>query len=150
MPPRDINGTTSDHPLSDYVQAYLDRTKLSHRQLARQCRDPETGHGLNHTYIGALAANEVTRVPDMWRLRALAAGMKTESQADVTEEYRRRLEEIKRLAAIQWLDLGDVLKVDAGGGTWITVNVPEGLSERRRQRLIKWAEDMARELDQED
>ncbi|WP_162794724.1 hypothetical protein [Nonomuraea lactucae] len=150
MPPRDMNGTTSQHPLSDYVQAYLERTELSARQLARQCVDPQTGHRLLHTYLSALAANEVPRVPDMWRLRALAAGMATDASVRDDSDYRRRLEEIKKVAAIQWLDLGDVLRVDTGGGTWVTVNVPAGLSERRRQRLIKWAEDMARELDQED
>jgi hypothetical protein len=150
MPPRDINGTTSDHPLSDYVQHYLDRTELSARQLARQSRDPETGQVLNHTYIGAVAANEVPRAPELWRLRALAAGMRSEGAAEGTEEYRRRFEELKRMAAIQWLDLGDVLRIDTGGGTWITVNVPARLSERRRQRIIKWAEGMARDLDQED
>ncbi|WP_101784266.1 hypothetical protein [Nonomuraea indica] len=150
MPPRDVNGTISEHPLSDYVQAYLDRTDLSARQLAKRAVDPETGQKLLHTYVSALAADEVPRVPDMWRLRALAAAMAAAGLGLDQGEYRRRLDEIKRLAAVQWLDLGDVLTVDTGGGTWVTVSVPATLSERRRQRLIKWAENFARELDEED
>lgn len=150
MPPHDMNGTTDEHPLSDYVRDWMSRTDLSARQLAKRAVDPLTGRQLLHTYISALAANEVPRVPDMWRLRALAAGMSSLTATVDEDEYQRRLSEIKKLAAIQWLDLGDVLQVDTGGGTWITVPVPPTLSERRRQRIIRWAKDMAEELDQED
>lgn len=150
MPPRDIEGTASEHPLSDYVQSYLDRTGLSQRAFGEQCRDPETGQSLNHTYVGDLVKLRVPRAPEMWRLRALAAGTPTDSVTEGIEDYRRRLEELKRLAAIQWLELGDVLRVDTGGGTWITVNVPPTMSDRRRQKVIRWAENFARELEEEE
>lgn len=132
MPPRDTS-TTSDQPLSDYVKAFMDSSELSARQFADRCRDPESGRFLNHTYVGSLRQNRVPRAPELWRLKALAAGT------------GGNLDELKRMAAIQWLDLGDVLRVDAGGGTFVTVTVPEDMSERRRQKLIRWAEAMARE-----
>jgi len=149
MPPRDVEDTTSEHPLSDYVQAYLDRTGLSRRQFAAQCRDPETGQILNHTYVGDLVANKVPRAPEMWRLRALAAGTPGETVSESIDDYRRRLDMLKRMAGIPWLQLGDVLRVDTGGGTWVTVNIPPNMSERRRQRVIEWAERFAREIDEE-
>lgn len=151
MPPRDIEGTTSEYPLSDYVRDYLQRTGLSRRAFGEQCRDPETGQTLNHTYIGDLVVpGRVPRAPDMWRLRALAAGTPTDSVTEGPEQYRRRLEELKRMAAIQWLDLGDVLRVDVGEGAWVTVNVPPTLSSRRREKVIRVAESFARELDDEE
>lgn len=151
MPPRDIEGTKSEYPLSDYVRDYLQRTGMSRRAFGEQCRDPETGQALNHTYIGDLVApGRVPRAPDMWRLRALAAGMRSGSVSEGPEEYRRRLEELKRMAAIQWLDLGDVLKVDRGDGSWVTVNVPPTLSPRRREKVIRVAESLARELEMDD
>lgn len=150
MPPRDITGTTSEQPLSDYVQAYLERTGLSARELSRSSVDVESGQRLLHTYISALAAAEVPRVPDLWRLKALAAGIAKTSTSHDEGEYRRRLDELKRLAAIQWLDLGDVLRVDTGGGTWVTVTVPPTMSESDRETLKRWAENMARDLDKRD
>jgi len=150
MPPYSEDDS-SERPLSDYVQSYLDRTGLSRRQMAEQCRDPETGQTLNHTYIGDLISDRVPRAPEMWRLRALAAGTRSDSVTEgQEEEYRRRLEELKRLAAIQWLDLGDVLRVDTGEGGWITVSVPPTLSDRRRQTVIRMAEEMAAALDEEE
>lgn len=150
MAPRDIEDTTSEHPLSDYVQSYMDRAGMSRRQFAAQCRDPETRQTLNHTYVGDLVANRVPRAPEMWRLRALAAGTPSGTVTESTEDYRRRLEELKRMAGVQWLGLADVLRVDTGGGTWVAVNVPPTLSDRRRQRVIRMAEDLARELDDEE
>lgn len=150
MPPRDIEDTTSEHPLSDYVRTYLNRTGLSRRQFAEQCRDPETGQHLNHTYVGDLVTMRVPRAPEMWRLRALAAGTPTDAISDGVDDYRRRLDALKRMAGIQWLDLGDVLRVDTGGGTWVTVTVPPHWSERRRQKLIRMAEHFAREIDDEE
>ncbi|MFI6534149.1 hypothetical protein ACIBHY_16940 [Nonomuraea sp. NPDC050547] len=150
MPPRDINGTTSEYPFTTYIQQYLERTDLSARALARQSADPETGQKLNHTYVSALAANDVPKAPELWRLRSLAAAMSKTGEALSEGEYRRRYEELKRLAAAQWLDLGEVLQVQTGSGSWVTVNVPPGLSEAGRQDVIRWAESMAKNLDQAD
>lgn len=133
MPPRDTTGTTSDQPLSDYVRAFMVGNDLSTRQFADRCRDPDTGQTLNHSYVGSLRSNKVPRAPEMWRLRALAAGT------------GGNLDELKRMAAIQWLDLGDVLRVDVGGGTFVTVTVPANTSERKRRKIIRMAEAMARE-----
>ncbi|MET8866469.1 hypothetical protein ABZW11_26325 [Nonomuraea sp. NPDC004580] len=150
MSPHTHEDSATERPLSDHVQAYLDRTGLSRRTLAEQCRDPETGQTLNHTYIGDLVSNRVPRAPEMWRLRALAAGTPGESIADGSDDYRRRLDALKRMAAIQWLDLGDVLRVETGSGAWITVHVPESLSDRRRQTIVRMAEDMAAAFDEEE
>lgn len=147
MPPRDNDSTT---PLSDYVETYLSRTGLSRRAFGDQCRDPETGQSLTHSYVGDLVSHRVPRAPEMWRLRALAAGTPGDAITESMEDYRRRLEELKKMAAIQWLDLGDVLQVDTGGGTFITVTVPPTLSERRRQQIIRTAEQLAKDLDEED
>lgn len=133
MPPRDTTGTTSDQPLSDYVKTFMDNTHLSARQFADRCHDTVSGLSLNHTYVGSLRNNKVPRAPELWRLRALAAGT------------GGNLDELKRMAAIQWLDLGDVLRVDVGGGTFVTVTVPANTSERKRRKIIRMAEAMARE-----
>lgn len=148
MPPRDQNGTTSARPLSDHIRAFMERSDLSARQLARQSLDPETGQSLNHTYVSALAGGEVPRAPELWRLRALAAGMAEATDTTNEGEYRRRFDELKRFAAAEWLDLGDVLQVPTGEGSWVTVSVPPGLSEEARRDVIKWAEGMAKRLDQ--
>lgn len=132
MPPRDTS-TTSDQPLSDYVKAFMDSSSMSTRQLADRCRDPESGQSLNHSYINSLRTNRVPRAPELWRLRALAAGT------------GGNLDEFKRMAAIQWLDLGDVLRVDVGGGTFVTVTVPADTSVRKRRKIIRMAEALARE-----
>ncbi|MCK2219768.1 hypothetical protein MF672_039125 [Actinomadura sp. ATCC 31491] len=76
--------------------------------------------------------------------------MPGETITESLEDYRRRLAEMQRMAAIQWLDLGEVLKVDTGGGTFVTLSVPAEWSDRRRARFIRMAQQLARDLDEED
>ncbi|MER7131187.1 hypothetical protein [Streptosporangium saharense] len=70
-------------------------------------------------------------MPELWRLRALATGL----GADV--------EEVKRLAAIQWLDY-DVEQVRVGEDM-IMIPLRRPVSDATRRRIQKIAEALAEE-----
>ncbi|GAA5048360.1 hypothetical protein GCM10023259_023880 [Thermocatellispora tengchongensis] len=141
-----LNNGTRARPLSDQVQRFMTRHDLTGRQFARYCIDPETGQSLLHGYIQDLMYGSVNRLPDMWRLRALAAGMAAvESGAD-QPDYRTRLEEIKRWAAVQWLELSEVEAIPVSDGGFVTISVPPNLSEEDRRRVIRMAERLAADL----
>lgn len=122
-----------NRPLSRFIRDYLIEHDESERKLAGRAIDPDTGLKLQHGWINALALGNVSRAPELWRLRALAAAMGMPAA---------RLAE---LAAAQWLGV-DVAQVPAGDGGWVAVTVPAGLSPEERDRFVRMAEDMARHL----
>lgn len=117
--------------LSRYVQDYMQRTEATYLALARRSVDPETGQELLPQWIRHLAEGRVPRAPEPWRYRALAAGMETD------------VEEIKRLAAAQWIGI-DLVKAE--GGEWLTVPMPPGLSEAARKVVEETARSLAARL----
>lgn len=149
MPPRpDTTRGSRNTPLSDYVQAYRDRKSLSNNRLSGWCRDPETGQRILVQWLINLVDGQLTdKAPEMWRLRALAAGMSTSDSGSLnTGEYRDQLEAVKRLTAAQWLELTEVLDVETSRGDVVTVSVPADLSPEAREKIRQWAEGMARDL----
>jgi len=141
--------TTSSRstPLSDYVKAYMQREDLSANRLAGRARDPETGQRILVQWLINLTNAQLTdKAPEMWRLRALAAGMSTSHTGSLdSARYREQLDIVKRLTAAQWLDL-EVLDVETSTGDIVTVSVPPTLSPEARDRIRRWAEQMARDL----
>jgi hypothetical protein len=149
MPSRADTGTRSRKtPLSDYVQAHMDREGLSANQLAGRSRDPETGQRILVQWLLNLVQDRLTdKAPEIWRLRALAAGMATTASGVVEQAaYRDHFAAAKRLTAAQWLELDEVLEVPASDGSIVTVSVPADLPEEGRQKIRKWAEQMARDM----
>lgn len=145
--------TSRSTPLSDYIRTYREREGLSHNRLASLCRDPESGQRILVQWLINLINGHLTdKAPEMWRLRALAAGMAASETSTVAlgQRYREHLDAVKRLAAIQWLDLGDVLDVTTSDGSVVTVNVPPTLSDAARAKVRDWAEQMARDLSEMD
>lgn len=120
--------------LSAFVRTYLAEHDESERALARRAVDPMTGLTLQHTWINSLAHGTMSRAPELWRLRALAAGMNVPVQM------------LAELAAAQWLGV-EVAEFSVGGGKdWVAVSVPEGLSPEERARFIRMVEDIARHM----
>lgn len=135
MTPPQSGGTPgSTKPLSELVKAHLDGPpKLSLRDFAEKCHDHQSDRSLVHSWIDQLAHGRMARAPELWRLRALSAGMGVPAQ---------RLAE---LAAVQWLGV-EVAEVAAGEGSWVAVTVPDGLTPEARARFIRMAEDMAHHM----
>jgi len=137
MPP----AVDAPRPLSDHLAEYLKREKTSLRALEDRCVDPETGNHLNRTWVSSLAAGKVRKWPEMWRLRALSAGIGTPAET------------LRRLAAEQWLQVSpEVAQVPVGDDDWVIlpVRVSASLDEAGRAKVIRWAEQWARELDSGD
>lgn len=131
MPPSEMGGQGSRTPLSDYVRDYLAMTKVSKNQFAQGCVDPDDPRRV--IYIQWLESLLLGRgpAPELWRLRALSVGMRAD------------LEELKRMAAAQWLEYA--VEETRTESEAILVAVPPGLSEESRRRIRRMAEAMARE-----
>lgn len=125
----------STKPLSQRVKKHLDETGLSLRDFAEKCRDPQSDRALVYSWIDSLVHGRMTRAPEMWRLRALAAGMGVPAQW------------LAELSAAQWLGV-DVAEVEAGERSWVAVTVPPGLTPEARARFIRAAEDLARHMEE--
>lgn len=127
------SGGAREASLTAYVTAYLERTGESERSLARRARDPETGLGVSHGWLGDIVDESMDRAPDLRRLRALAAAM----GVDVAI--------LARLAARQWLGV-EVEEVQSPAGDTLTVTVPEGLSQEARKKFRRMVEDLAKHV----
>lgn len=126
-------GTAETDRLSRFLRDYLAEHDESERALSRRAVDPETGLTLQHGWINQLAMGRVSRAPELWRIRALAAAMGVPAA---------RLAE---LAAAQWLGV-DVAQIGTGDGGWVAITVPPDLSAEERERFVRMAEDIARHL----
>ncbi|MCW2876749.1 MAG: hypothetical protein JWQ95_849 [Sphaerisporangium sp.] len=146
MPSPDLNGTSSRTPLSDYIRMYQTRTGLSHNQMAKQGRDPDTGNQILVQWLLEMIAGHVARAPELWRLRALAAAMASgDDPGRDVEQYRQRLDLIRRLAAVQWFEMSELL-FESSHASVLAVRVPPSLSEHKRRMVVRWAETTARDL----
>jgi len=147
--PSDAIGHERHAPLSMYVQAYMEREGLSARQFAARAVDPEgDNQRLLVQWVLYLADNQLSRkAPELWRLRALAAAMATDPDTGLDRErYRRELDTVKKLAAAQWFEMTEVLDVPVSDGSIVTVSVPPSLSDEDREKIRRWAEQMAKDL----
>lgn len=119
--------------LSTYIRDFLAEHDLSERQLADRSKDPETGFGLNNGYINSLIRGRASKAPELWRLRALAAGMRVPASL------------LAKLAAAQWLGV-EVAEIATGEADWVAVSIPEDMSPEERERFVRMAEDIARHM----
>jgi hypothetical protein len=138
----DAASPDTGHPLSDHVYDYLESHKgeVTLRALEDRCVDPESGQKINRTYLSELARARTRKIPELWRLRALSAGLGTP------------LEALQRLTAEQWAGLPaqpEGTQLEVAEGDFVMVAVPAGLSERDRAKVVRWAENFARELDED-
>lgn len=123
MPPHTARQGDARTPLSDYVRDYLERTKVSKNQFSLRCVDPEDPQRVIYIQWLDRLLNGSGPAPELWRLRALAAGMGA------------NLEDLKRMAAIQWLDY-DVAEIrDSDGVVMIPVRRP--VSEAELQQITR-------------
>lgn len=120
-------------PLSTRVAEYLAATGDSERALAARCQDPDTGLKVLHGWINTLVNGDMSRAPEMWRLRALAAGMAVPARVLAT------------LAAAQWLEV-EVAEHALSAESSVIVSVPGDLTEEERRRLVRMAESLARQI----
>lgn len=142
--------------LADYVLRYLAGRPgragkaESFRQLELRSRDPQSDGRLRRQWLIDLTEDNIG-YPEEWRLRALAAGMARGEAEDGTptyeEAYNRRLEDIRRLAALKWFGLRpEVARVDLEDGDVIVIPAPHGLDAAGRKLVAEMAADMARRL----
>jgi hypothetical protein len=78
---------------------------LSLRRMSVRAIDPATGHRLGFQWLGKLTTGGLSKAPDPWQLRALAAAL------GVPDDV------IKGLAALQWLEY-EVAQVAFGTKEW--------------------------------
>lgn len=78
---------------------------LSLRRMSVRAIDPATGHRLGFQWLGKLTTGGLSKAPDPWQLRALAAAL------GVPDDV------IKGLAALQWLEY-EVAQVALGTKEW--------------------------------
>ena len=131
-------GTTdSTSHLSRFVREWLKDNDMTERGLAKRARDPDTGMHLQHGWINSLVGGTISRAPELWRLRALAAAMGVSA---------RRLAE---LAAAQWLGV-DVAELHNGQASEdaevIVVSVPPDLTDEERKLFLRMAEGIAKQI----
>lgn len=119
--------------LSTFVRDYLHEHEESERALAVRAVDPETGFVLQHGWINQLTKGRVSRAPELWRLRALAAAMNAPMIL------------LAELAAAQWLGV-EVAEIKSGEEDWVAVTIPKGLTPAQRERFVRMAEDIARHM----
>jgi len=96
---------------------------LSYRRMSVRAIDPETGQRLGFQWLGKLAAGGLSKAPDPWQLRALAAALGVPGEV------------VKGLAARQWLEY-EVAQVTLGTNDWALYvqarDLPEGDKETLR------------------
>lgn len=131
MPPHDETAVGMRTPLSDYVNGFLKRTGMSKNAFVKACADPEDRTRVMYPQWLDTMLDGRGPAPELWRLRALAVGMATD------------LEQLKRFAAIQWLDY-EIEEV-ATGGEVIMVPIKHPISEATRRRIRRMAELMIEE-----
>jgi hypothetical protein len=109
--------------LARFVRDTMREQGLSYRRLSVRAIDPETGHRLGFQWLGKLAAAGLSKAPDPWQLRALAAGLGVSAEV------------VKGLAARQWLEY-EVAQITLGANDWALYlqlrDLPDGDKETLR------------------
>jgi hypothetical protein len=135
MPPGEQLGRQAPRrPLSDFIHEHVVSTEISYKTLAARSEDPVTGQQVTDQWIRDVVSGRLKRTPDLWRLRALAAGMSAD------------LDVVRALAIEQYLDY-EVATVQTGSAEWVTVSVPASLTEAERRRVAEMAAEIARMMD---
>lgn len=105
-----------------FVQDSMHEQGLSLRRMSVRAIDPETGQRLGFQWLGKLTAGGLSKAPDPWQLRALAAALGVHDDV------------IKDLAARQWLEY-EVAQVALGPTEWALYLQFRGLPEDDQETL---------------
>jgi len=109
-------------PLSDCIRDYVADKGMSIRTLALRSVSESTGQGLTAQWITDVLSGRVSRMPDLWRLEALAAGLEMDPDS------------VKALAISQWIGW-DIADVRTGPGERLIFRVPAGYTTEQCARL---------------
>lgn len=120
MTPSAEQGPRDD--LARFVRDTMREQGLSYRRMSVRAIDPETGHRLGFQWLGKLIAGGLSKAPDPWQLRALAAALGV--NADL----------VKGLAARQWLEY-EVAQVTLGANDWALYLQLRDLPEADKETL---------------
>ncbi|GIH73568.1 hypothetical protein [Sphaerimonospora thailandensis] len=111
-------------PLSDRIRDYVADKQISIRMLALRSVSTATGQCLTAQWITDVLSGRVSRMPDLWRLEALAAGLGMDPDS------------VKALAVTQWIGW-DIADVQTGVGERLIFRVPKGYTSEQRARLAE-------------
>ncbi|MEV4293575.1 hypothetical protein [Microbispora rosea] len=109
-------------PLSDCIRDYVADKGMSIRTLALRSVSGSTGQSLTAQWITDVLSGRVSRMPDLWRLEALAAGLEMDPDS------------VKALAISQWIGW-DIADVRTGPGERLIFRVPAGYTTEQCARL---------------
>ncbi|WP_440072222.1 hypothetical protein [Streptosporangium sp. OZ121] len=121
----------SPTPLSDHIRDYVKVKDLSIRTLALLSVDPVTGQHLTAQWITDVLSGRVPRMPDVWRLNALAVGLGLDPDS------------VKAMAITQWMGW-EIADIRTGGGERLIFRVPGDYTPEQYTRL---ANELQRAID---
>ena len=108
--------------LTRFVRDTMREHGLSLRRMSARAIDPETDHRLGFQWLGKLTTGGLSKAPEPWQLRALAAALGV--SADL----------VKGLAARQWLEY-EVAQVTLGTHDWALYLQLKDLPEADKETL---------------
>ena len=121
MPSQRVTPEQPPAPLSDCIRDYVADRGVCIRTLALRSVSGSTGQSLTAQWITDVLSGRVSRMPDLWRLEALAAGLEMDPDS------------VKALAISQWIgwDIADVRT----GGERLIFRVPKGYTNEQCTQL---------------
>ncbi|WP_405142039.1 hypothetical protein OG589_33010 [Sphaerisporangium sp. NBC_01403] len=122
MPPWRVTADPSPTPLSDRIREHVKDKDPSIRTLALRSVDPATGQHLTAQWITDVLSGRVPRMPDLWRLDALATGLGLDPDS------------VKAMAITQWIGW-DIADVQTGAGERLLFRVPKDYTPEQCARL---------------
>ncbi|GII80995.1 hypothetical protein Sru01_59770 [Sphaerisporangium rufum] len=131
MPSWRVTADPSPTPLSDSIRAHIRDKGLSIRALALRSVDPGTRQHLTAQWITDVLSGRVPRMPDLWRLNALATGLGLDPDT------------VKALAITQWIGW-DIADIKLASGERLIFRVPGDYTDEQCDRL---ADELGRALD---
>ncbi|MEV4454821.1 hypothetical protein [Microbispora sp. NPDC049633] len=122
MPSQRVTPDQPPTPLSDCIRDYVADKGMSIRTLALRSVSGSTGQCLTAQWITDVLSGRVSRMPDLWRLEALATGLEMDPDS------------VKALAISQWIGW-DIADVRTGVGERLIFRVPKGYTTEQSARL---------------
>ncbi|GAA0386671.1 hypothetical protein GCM10009530_42100 [Microbispora corallina] len=122
MAPRRVTADSPPTPLNDCIREHLEDQGISIRTLALRSMSQSTGQRLTAQWITDVLSGRVPRMPDMWRLEALAAGLGMDADS------------LKGLAITQWIGW-EIVDVPAGVGERLIFRAPRGYTAEQCTQL---------------